>query len=286
MRISAAVAHFGEEPPFTGKGGSGCVFFTGCTLQCPFCQNHQISRGGTGRQVGALEFADICISLQKEGVLNINLITGTHFIPSIIEGLNVARERGLCLPVLWNSSGFESGAGLELIDPYVDVYLPDLKTTSGPLAEELFSCAAYPKAAVAAIQFMVDHKTLSIREEAIEKGTVVRHLILPGRVESTRQVLAFFTEHWRDDALLSVMAQYTPIRAGVNLPERKLSQEEYDEVLDILSDLEIDEGFIQEFDDDGSWLPDFTKVKSFPAAESWTVWHWSDPVSGSFSSGR
>ena len=160
MRIACATLHHGEEPPITGKGGSGTIFFTGCTLQCRFCQNHQISRGGIGREVSIEEFADICLKLQSSGAENINLVTGTMFIPSIALGIGLAKEKGLNIPILWNSSGFESSEAVDMLNSFIDVYLPDIKTLNHTFASTFFNAIHYPEAAKAAVIKMADSKKI------------------------------------------------------------------------------------------------------------------------------
>ncbi|MDR2493834.1 MAG: radical SAM protein, partial [Spirochaetaceae bacterium] len=147
LRVAAAVIHRGEEPPVTGRGGSGAVFVTGCGLRCVFCQNRQISRGSAGRAVTPDEFAGICLDLQSRGAENINIVTGTHAAPAIAESLRRARDRGLRIPTLWNSSAYESPETLSLLEDVMDGYLPDLKTLDAEVGRRLFNAPDYPEAA-------------------------------------------------------------------------------------------------------------------------------------------
>jgi len=228
-----------------------------------------------GREVSVDEFADICIALQRSGASNINLVTGTHFIPSIIEGLKLARGKGLSLPVVWNSSGFEDVEALKAIAPFIDVYLPDVKTLDRGIASRFFKAPAYPEAARDAVLFMASRADLQYRGDALVRGTIVRHLVLPGFLESTREVLRFYSERLRDQALISVMVQYIPIVAGSgDVPVGKVSKAEYEELLEILDDCGIEEGFLQELSADDEWIPDFSCENPFPPEWASPVWHW------------
>lgn len=282
-RVALATLHRGEEPPLCGTGGSGAVFFSGCTLKCSFCQNCDISRGGVGAEVSPEELASIYTQLQHRGAENLNLVTGTHFLPAIAASLGIARREGLKLPVLWNSSGYENDTGLELIESFTDVYLPDLKTLDPVLAGRLFKAADYPGRAGAAVLRMAAAGGIAYdRRGMLTGGTIVRHLVLPGFLESTRAVLTWFAENLSGKALLSVMFQYLPSNdtkqtaAGPrkNAPSRTIEDAEYFAVLGMLEELGIDDGFIQEPEADSPWLPDFRRDNPFPEEFSTVVWHW------------
>ncbi|MBR4796441.1 MAG: radical SAM protein, partial [Spirochaetia bacterium] len=267
MRLACATLHHGEEPPITGKGGSGTIFFTGCTLQCRFCQNHQISRGGIGREVSIEEFSDICLKLQEAGAENINLVTGTMFIPSIALGIELAKEKGLNIPILWNSSGFESSEAVDILNSFVDVYLPDIKTLNHTFAATFFNAIHYPEAAKAAVAKMADSKKIVFKDDKIISGTIVRHLVIPGYVEMTEKFLKWFTENLKGKALISVMFQYSPKAAqGEGFPERTLDKTEMDMVYSYLDELGIEDGFIQEEEVTDEWNPDFNQLSPFPGS--------------------
>ena len=295
MRIATACLHFGEEPVLTGSGGSGTVFFCGCTLRCGFCQNHQIS-GKTGTRhtcitkVTEEECAGILMRLQERGAANINLVTGTHFIPGIVSSLSLARERGLSIPVLWNTSGYESVAALRLLDPYIDVFLPDLKTLDSALSMRIFGVSDYPEHARRAIEWMADRRDYRIEGELLTRGVIVRHLVLPGGVKDSRKVLAWLHGNVLDRARLSLMFQFIPLlgteeRGGAgewtSLQEegsganfhRYMTEGEYADVMDYLDTLGIEEGFVQEPVMESSWLPDFNRVNPFPRGCAVPVWH-------------
>ena len=293
LRIAFAGIHRGEEPPITGEGGSGTVFVSGCNLGCAFCQNHQISKPASGsealgRTVDAGEFAEICLALQKKGAENINIVTGSHAAPAIAAGIGEARKQGLCIPVLWNSSGYDGIETLSILKDIVDVYLPDLKTLNPEIAARFFNTPNYPEHAIKAITNMMENNVLCFKNitNSMVTGVMVRHLILPGYLESTRQVLAWFAENCSGKALLSLMTQYTPVTPNrclspsigachpPTVPVTHLAKEEYEAVLSMLDDLGIDDGFCQELVTGTDWLPDFTRQNPFSSELSLPVWHW------------
>ncbi|MCL1814355.1 MAG: radical SAM protein [Treponema sp.] len=292
LRIACASIHRGEEPPLTGAGengsggGSGTIFVSGCNLGCVFCQNHQISqtpapndaRHHLGRVVTTAEFAQICLALQDRGAENINIVTGSHAVLAIVEGIAAAKARGLSLPVLWNSSAYELPETLELLCETVDVFLPDMKTFDSLLAARYFNAPDYPAAAAAAIETMLGMKPLRFNERkdspALMSGVMVRHLVLPGRLPASRAVLRWFADVLAGRALLSLMFQYTPVKSPAE-PDRYITRKEYDEVLGWLTELEIEDGYCQEFTPGNTdWLPDFNRPNPFPSNLSVPVWHW------------
>ena len=273
LRTGAAVIHFGEEPPLVGKGGSGTIFISGCNLGCAFCQNHQISQAkadspALGREVNAEEFAKICAALRDKGAENINIVTGSHAIPALAEGLTAARNAGVQLPVLWNSSAYENTEALELLSEHVDIYLPDMKTMDSEIAARYFSAPDYPAAAERSIKKMIE--TAGKPEKVI-----IRHLILPGHLDSTRSVLRWFSKNAAGRALLSLMTQYTPIpNRERQMPNGYLSREEYETVLYWLKEFKIEDGFCQELVTGSDWLPDFRRPNPFSSQLSVPIWHW------------
>ncbi|AEJ20711.1 radical SAM protein [Gracilinema caldarium] len=298
LRIAVANIHRGEEPPLTGLGGSGTIFITGCTLGCAFCQNWQVSHSGMGRVVKTDEFAAICLALQRAGAENINIVTGSHAIPAIITGITQARKEGLQIPILWNSSSYESAQVLLNAEPYIDVFLPDLKTLDNTFAGRYFNAADYPEAATKAILAMISMKELrygpcrKALEAAhtgapvaadwpliLESGVVIRHLVLPDRLEDTRAVLQWFAEHAQGKALISVMTQYTPVKSPKNrfakeLPDRYVGEREFEIIQRWFEEFDIEDGFYQELVPDDAWLPDFMKTNPFSSELSVPIWHW------------
>jgi putative pyruvate formate lyase activating enzyme len=276
MRLALASLHFGEEPPLVGQRGSGTIFFSGCTLGCAFCQNYQISQQGLGRDVEAAEFAEICLALQAAGAVNINLVTGSHFIPGIIEGIGLARAAGLALPVLWNSSGYEEVEMVEALKGTVDVWLPDFKTMNRAIAGRYFSAPDYPPVAAEAILAMAEGYPLEYDETGLlRRGLLMRHLVLPGQLDDSRAILTWFAGHLRGRALPSIMTQYTPIKAlkGRPAPAEALSADEYDRLVALIDEFDLGAGFYQELVPGSEWLPDFCRDNPFSAGLSRPVWH-------------
>jgi putative pyruvate formate lyase activating enzyme len=297
LRVASASIHQGEEPPLTGAGGSGAVFISGCNLGCVFCQNYRISRnirgqtGGKnaalGRPIDTEEFAAICLALRDRGAENINIVTGIHAVPAIAAGISAARKQGLSLPVLWNTSGYEGATSLALLKDTVDIYLPDLKTLDNRLADRFFGAPGYPEHAVSSILKMMEYRELGYAPGSpggiLRSGVVIRHLVLPGFLEATREVLRWFGERCRGRALLSVMTQYTPVRGidgGRESPSRQLSSGEYETVLDWLEEFGIEDGFCQELSPGDEWLPDFSRTNPFSSRLSTPVWHWRGGFTG------
>lgn len=295
LRIALACLHFGEEPLVTVHGGSGTIFLTGCNLRCAFCQNYQISQQGVGAPVTSTQFADICLRLQDAGAENINLVTGSHHIPALAAGLEVARTRGLTLPVCWNTSGYDSPDALRLLDGLVTVWLPDLKTLSAPLARQLCAAADYPDRACESIHWMIAHNPLRLTsvttggttKDKILQGVIVRHLFLPGRFAETADVLEWLKQHADGHAIISLMSQYTPVPFAEPAPERSrrtqalsalenrlVTPAEDADLQDLIAAYDFDYLFYQELTDDTSWLPDFSRQQPFSNALSRTVWHW------------
>jgi putative pyruvate formate lyase activating enzyme len=240
-----------------------------------------------GAAVSGEEFARICLALADRGAENINIVTGSHGIPAIVSGIREARSRGLSLPVLWNSSAYESPAALSLLEDTVDIYLPDLKTLDGGVASRFFNAPDYPEHAEKAIRRMIETRG-ELRYAAgrgrafgegrvLVSGVIIRHLVLPDYLESTREVLRWFGENGRGRALFSLMTQYTPVKTGpgnAGAPDRFIRGAEYEKVLRWLEEFEIEDGFYQELVCDSDWLPDFERENPFSSELSLPVWHW------------
>ena len=294
LRAAVACLHFGEEPFVTVFGGSGTIFITGCTLACAFCQNYQISQKGYGKEISVEEFADICIDLQKAGAENINIVTGSHHIPALAQGLKAARGLGLAIPVCWNSSGYESVDTLELLRGLVDIWLPDIKTLNAALSKKLFNASDYPETAKAALLWMMETSPLKIVEvkkdgqarEKIMSGVIARHLFLPGRFEDSADVLDWLKKSLDGRAVISLMSQYTPVpfkeeaealqkrlSALEDVQNRLVSKEEDADLRDLIEAYDFETLFYQELSDDTSWLPDFTKPQPFGNKLAKVLWH-------------
>ncbi len=286
LKIAWAGLHFGEEPPITGNGGSGTVFITGCNLRCSFCQNYRISQDGIGAEVSLQEFSAICRALQNAGAENINIVTGSHAVPALAAGLHYAKKEGLAIPVVWNTSAYETEQAVSLLSSVVDGWLPDIKTFDPETASVLFGAADYPKTAAAAIAQMAELSPLKLRYGKaypfgkLESGVIVRHLALPGCLQDTEAVLRWYAGTIKDKALLSLMTQYTPIKARplaatpARFQNRMLHRYDDAALKELLTELEIDGGFYQELNPSDDWLPDFTRIRTFSAELSKPLWHW------------
>lgn len=249
VRVARAAPHFWEEPFLSGKNGSGTVFFTGCQLRCVYCQNREISRGKAGKPVSVRQLSDIFLSLQEQGVHNINLVTPDPYLPQIAEAIRLAKGEGLVLPVVMNCSGYETVEMLRSVEGLIDVYLPDFKYSS-PLPAKKYSAAAdYPQVAKAALEEMVRQqpRIRKNRQGMLRAGVVVRHLLLPGYVSDSKRVLAYLHQTYGDRIFISIMSQFTPFGLE-SVPElnRRVTEEEYGELVDFARRLGIRRAFIQE----------------------------------------
>lgn len=248
--LARAALHMWEEPCISGTKGSGAVFFSGCGLRCCFCQNHDIAIGSRGLAVSVERLGEIFLELKEKGAANINLVTGAHYVPQIIEALKLARMQGMDLPVVYNSSGYEKMETLKLLEGYVDIYLPDLKYMEPDLAQKFSHAPDYVERAKAAIKEMVRQSgSCQFGEDGyIRRGTIVRHLILPGHTKNSRKVLRYLHETYGEEIYISIMNQYTPVREFGEFKElnRKVTKREYEKVLDTAVEMGIQNGFIQE----------------------------------------
>lgn len=261
VKVAWSGLHRGEEPPITGEKGSGMIFFSGCPLHCAYCQNHQISkaRASVGVEISTEELKNLMLSLQEFGATTLNLVTGTHFIPSIIEALDMAKKEGFSLPVVWNSSGFETVEALNLIDPYIDLYLLDVKTLDKEVAATFCGRKKYVEAIKPVVRYLAKKHPETDMDKL--KGVLVRHLVFPGTINATFYFLSWFASHYKDNFLLSLMVQFVDPK-GKKFP--KITQREYDMLLQELDELELD-GFVQELGDEDKWIPDFTQDVPFPS---------------------
>ena len=247
IRAARAAAHYWEEPVISGSFGSGAVFFSGCTLGCAFCQNEKISHENFGKSLTSSQLRDIFLRLIDEGCQNINLVTPTHFLPDILPAL----QPKLPVPVVYNCGGYESVETLRELEGLVDIYLPDLKYSDGKLAMKLSNAPDYPDIAAAAILEMYRQVGPAvIRDEQMQRGLIVRHLILPGEIDNSLGVLDWLdTAFPQRDVLVSLMAQYVPMGRAASMPpyDRPISEREYDAVLSYLDLLGLTNGYTQDF---------------------------------------
>ena len=249
MYIARAALHFWEEPPISGTNGSGTIFFSGCSLSCVYCQNREISRGRAGKCVSVEELADIMLDLQAQGAHNINLVTPTHFIPSIKEALILAKSRGLTIPIVYNTGSYDSPSALKMLDGLVDIYLPDLKYFTSKSSLEFSNAEDYPTVAREAIAEMYSQVGApTFDEEGImTRGVIVRILLLPGHVAEAKLSLKYLLDTYGDKIYISLMNQYTPM-ADMKPPlNRKVTREEYDQLIDYAERIGLQNGFTQDF---------------------------------------
>ncbi len=254
--------HYYEEPCISGSEGSGTIFFSGCNLKCLFCQNYEISWEKKGEEISIEALAEKMIWLQNEGANNINLVTGFMFVPQIIEALKIARKKGLIIPIVYNSSGYESIDTLKLLEGYVDIYLPDFKYYYNDLALRLSNAYNYKEIATNAIKEMIRQQPQNIYDEygLMKKGVLIRHLVLPNHIQNSKQVLKYIKKSFGKNVYLSVMAQYFPcFKAKDEIDiNRKLSEEEFEEIEDFVYSLNLKNGYIQNLEDnEEQYVPKF-----------------------------
>lgn len=260
--VARAALHMWEEPCLSGKEGSGTVFFSGCAVGCVYCQNRNISKALAGKVITVERLAEIFLELQAQGANNINLVTPSHYVPQIIAALDLARPQGLTLPVVYNCGGYEKVETLKLLEGYVDIYLPDFKYMAAEPAVKYSNCRDYfPVAAKAIAEMVRQVKEAAFDERGImQKGVIVRHLTLPGYLEDSKRIIKYLHETYGDRIYLSIMNQYTPVVRNTAYPElnRRISQEEYEELVDYAIGLGVENGFIQEGETAlESFIPEF-----------------------------
>lgn len=245
-----AALHMWEEPCISGKKGSGAIFFSGCTLKCVFCQNREIAEGKYGKEISSRRLTEIFLELQGKGAANINLVTAGHFVVPVKEALLRAKEQGLAIPVIYNSGGYERVETLRFLEPVVDVWLPDFKYMDGRLAREYSKAEDYPQTAKKALEEMVRQagECRFDKEGYIQKGVIVRHLILPGHTRDSMEILSYLHKTYGEYIYISVMNQYTPLPQVKDLEplNRKVTRREYRRVLDFALELGIEQGYFQE----------------------------------------
>lgn len=265
LKVARAALHFWEEPCISGDAGSGAVFFSGCPLHCVFCQNENIANGTVGKEISVERLAEIFLELQEKGANNINLVTPGHFVPQITKALDLAKQEGLKLPIVYNTSSYETVETIKRLEGYVDIYLPDFKYMSPGLSKKYSHAPDYAEVAKAAIAEMVRQTGKAVfvngdEDNLILRGTIVRHLTLPGCMEDSMQILKYLHETYGDMIYISIMNQFTPLSNLEKYPElnRRITDEEYETLVDYAIDIGIENGFIQEGDTaEESFIPAF-----------------------------
>ena len=262
VMVARAALHMWEEPCISGKEGSGAVFFSGCSLGCGFCQNRQISGGQSGKQITIEHLVEIFLNLQEQKANNINLVTAGQFLPQVAEALKRAKAQGLHIPVVYNSSGYEKAEILKILDGLVDIYLPDFKYMDSELAEKYSHAKDYPQVAKLALEEMVRQVGMPEFDSRgmMKRGVIVRHLLLPGHVKNSKNVLKYLYETYGDKIYISMMSQYTPMPTMKDDPQlsRKVTDREYERLIDYAISLGLNNGFIQEGETaKDSFIPEF-----------------------------
>ena len=259
--------HKWEEPIISGTNGSGTIFFSYCNLRCCFCQNYEISELHKGKHVTIEEFSNICLKLQKKGATNINLVTPTPYVHLIKEGLLLAKRKGLTIPIVYNTSAYENIETIKSLKGLIDIYLPDLKYYDDKLAIKYSKCPNYFKYASSAIEEMINQVgDIEIdKNDIMKKGVILRHLILPNNIADSKKIINYLYQKYQDKIILSIMNQYTKVRKlKYEELNKKVTTEEYDEVINYAYDLGIRNAFIQEGDTaKESFIPDFDKFSDF-----------------------
>ncbi len=248
-KIALVSIHNWEEPSISGEKGSGTVFFSGCNLRCAFCQNHDISHGNFGKEISDERLAEIFIEQQKRGVHNINLVSGAHFLPNIINALKKAKDMGLSIPVVYNSNGYESVESLKSLEGLIDIYIPDLKYASDEYAKKYSSASNYFETALSAIKEMVRQVGKNTFDEngIMQKGVIIRHLVLPSLKNDSIKVIDAIKENFGDSVYVSIMSQYTPVYRAKEFKEinRRITTLEYEKVTDHFLDIGLKNGYVQ-----------------------------------------
>ena len=265
LKVARAALHYWEEPCISGEKGSGAIFFSGCALHCVFCQNRQIANGTAGKEISRERLTEICLELQEKGANNINLVTPGHFVPQIIPAIERAKEQGLSIPIVYNTGSYENVDTIKSLEGIVDIYLPDFKYMSQELSAAYSHAPDYSKTAKEAIAEMVrqtGEAAFYEREgqELMKRGVIVRHLLLPGQVADSKEIIRYLYGTYGDKIFLSVMNQFTPLSQLTKYPElnRKVTEEEYGELVDYAIELGVENGFVQEGGTaDESFIPEF-----------------------------
>lgn len=264
LMAARAALHFWEEPCLSGTNGSGTVFFSGCNLRCIYCQNHTIAQGQTGKEINIERLSEIFLELQDKKAHNINLVTPTHFVPQIIKALQNAKDNGLTIPVVYNTSGYEKVETLKRLEGLIDIYLPDMKYHNPAISNRFSKADDYFVKAASALDEMLRQTGKPVfvngEDSLILKGVIVRHLLLPGCEEDSRYLLHYLHQTYKNDIYVSIMNQYTPMPQAASIPSlnRKISSEEYERIVDYAIRIGIENGFIQEGDTASeSFIPAF-----------------------------
>jgi uncharacterized Fe-S protein, pflX (pyruvate formate lyase activating protein) homolog len=261
VRIALVSKHYFEEPCISGRNGSGTIFFSNCNLNCVFCQNHDISQGGKGIDVTIERLAEIMLEQQERGANNINLVTPTMYVEQIIKAIDIAKDGGLNIPIVYNTNGYEEVETIKKLNGYIDIYLPDFKYFTNELAIKYSKAPNYfEKVTSSLLEMQSQFDEYVFDGEIMKKGMIVRHLVLPNHIQNSKNVLKWIKENLREDIYVSVMAQYFPTykAVGDELIGRKLSFSEYRKIEQYFYGLDIKNGYIQDLGKhEEEFVPDF-----------------------------
>lgn len=262
LKVARSALHYFEEPSISGTNGSGTIFFSGCNLKCCYCQNKEISNDNFGINISVERLSELMLELQKKKANNINLVTPTHFVPSIIEAIKLARKKGLSIPIVYNTSGYESITTIKLLAGYVDIYLTDFKYFDNKLGEDLSKVKNYFEIASLALEEMYKQvgKNKFASNGMMMKGIIVRCLVLPTKGADTKKIINYLYKKYQDNIYLSIMNQYTPVNHSDTFTflNDKVSDKEYDDIINYALDLGVKNAYIQEGEtQDESFIPPF-----------------------------
>lgn len=262
LKIALASLHMFEEPCISGTNGSGTVFFSNCNLNCVYCQNYEISQLGKGKEISIEHLAEIFLNQQEKKAHNINLVTPTMYVYQIIEAIKIAKSKGLNIPIIYNSNGYENIETIKLLNGYIDVYLPDLKYYSNAMSKKYSKIDNYFETATRAIKEMYNQVGKAEFDEngLIRRGVIIRHLVLPNHIQNSKNILKWISGNMPSDVYVSVMSQYFPTYKSKNddLINRKLTKKEYKEVFNYLYSLDLKNGYIQDLGShEEEYVPDF-----------------------------
>ena len=262
LKVARSALHYFEEPSISGTNGSGTIFFSGCNLKCCYCQNKEISNDNFGINISVERLSELMLELQVKNANNINLVTPTHFVPSIIEAIKLARANGLSIPIVYNTSGYESINTIKLLAGYVDIYLTDFKYFDNKLGEDLSKVKNYFEVASLALSEMYKQVGINKFDDngMMTKGIIVRCLVLPTKGDDTKKIINYLYKKYQDNIYLSIMNQYTPVTKSTIYPflNDKVSDNEYDDIINYALDLGVINAYIQEGEtSDESFIPPF-----------------------------
>ena len=250
VKVARSALHYFEEPSISGTNGSGTIFFSNCNLKCCYCQNKEISTDGFGKEVSIERLAMMMLELEERGANNINLVTPTHYVPSIIEAIKIAKSKGLSIPIVYNTSGYESVETLKLLDGYIDIYLTDFKYFNDKLGKDLSKCSNYFEVVSKALDeiYRQTGKNSFNKDGLMTKGIIVRCLVLPTKSDDTKKIINYLYKKYQDNIYLSIMNQYTPVNNIKEYPflNKTVSEDEYNDIIDYAIDLGIKNAYMQE----------------------------------------